>query len=326
MFFHLIVFSFLFFLSLSQHISWTLYRCPQKNFMPEKVQITSGSTLFQTKYYDVNIAGSSGKYTSTLSIKDINPEETGGLYRCDGFPVGTESGVPSSLTTTDYFIIGKKISLQDCFIGPTPRFIIQNETNRSFPDESASSFHQTLGNIIAAAAKDEYREPRLIPNKTFQYILKIPFNKTATQDYKIRFSMNFDGNGSNSEGDIIPQTDKLNKITFNTTGEIEEDVNSRVDNADAIPFNVTDAVTLPSHTKHQYWNGFLGSKNDLQGLEPPELQKSREIPIQNNSYVRFDYTNGEKIQNWASFDRSNGIKSLHHLQNIEHNENVTTEN
>lgn len=271
--------------------------------MPERVQITSGSTLLQTKYYDVTIGGTGGKYTSTLNIKDINPEETAGLYRCDGFPVGTESGVPSSLTTTDYFIIGKKTALQDCFIGSSPRVFstpYTNSTNRAF--SSDNTWHETVKNFVETVSKDEYREPRVVPNKTFQYILRIPFNKTKTQEYKIRYSMKSDGNGSNSEAAIIPRIDKLNKITFNTTNEIKGDINPRVDNVGTIPFNISDV--LPSLSKYSYWNWLphIEPGNDLQELKPPESQKSREIPIQNSSYARFDFTGGEKIQNWGSVD------------------------
>lgn len=64
----------------------------------------------------------------------------------------------------------------------------------------------------------------------------------------------------------------------------------RIDEIDSvngvISFDFSDAIAAP------VVQNAMG-----EDLKPPDAQQSSEIPIQVNSYVRFDFTGGQKVQN-----------------------------
>lgn len=268
---------------------WWLYRCSLNAAMvPERIRVSSGSTNLFPDLYEVNISGMSGMYSSSLKIKNISQEETSGLYRCEAYALPSNPFLYEPPATTDFFIVGKRKSLRDCFSkAPSYQKSMGNGMLEKRSKENANGLLETIQNLITAAMSESHREPRN-QNDTFEYLLQLPQRDNSTQDYKIRFSTT--DNRRKDDNELLKDVFPAKNVTNQTTSTLS-DINF-------IPFNISDAIPFPNFAVSS--DNFLSADDNLtQPLVPPKGQETNEIPIQNSSYARFDFTGGRKIQNWG---------------------------
>ncbi|KAL0267266.1 UNVERIFIED_CONTAM: hypothetical protein PYX00_009586 [Menopon gallinae] len=94
--------------------------------------------------------------SSSLTIRDLGSEEVAGLYRC-------QKRSPDA-DPYRYFVVGERKFLRRCLDGELGML-------------------KTIQSLVGAA------EERSRGSRTYEYILKLPYSRSRTHDYKIRFSL-----------------------------------------------------------------------------------------------------------------------------------------
>lgn len=128
-----------------------------------------------------------GRFSSSLIIKNAGSRDVAGLYRCRK----TLMGLPSE-RLDHYFVVGERTALRRCFHGN-------------------SGMLKTIHGLIGAA-EDMDRD-----GKTYEYILKLPYNGgSQIHEYKIRFSLR-ETDGASTDRKL----GNLNMITFDVSDAVD---------------------------------------------------------------------------------------------------------